>query len=158
MLRCLCLVAASACEAPDVEALPASAPDSAAPKAERVALQLETRDGDSRLGYSFAANAQVDSHAADLLLNAFDCGARGRWVNLVGNDVRLCHTAEQSSETCAHHVSVGGSDGAFEGQIFVKRGEQLLGKVTLVDHSPTPQAWYTQSPMPAFDVTLEIVR
>lgn len=153
LLTCLCLcLAAAACGVPEEQELPAQM----APQPERVALQLETREGNSRLGYSFAAKALVGGDDADLLLNAFDCGARGRWVNLIGNDVRFCRTAAQSTESCDDRVSVGGTDGAFEGELFVKRGEQLLGKLTLVDHSPTPQGWYEQSPLPAFDVTLEV--
>ena len=63
-----------------------------------VPLLLETRAGTSAEGWSFAAEALVPAEEADIVLFSWDCGARGRWVTLVGvEDVEVCPTGADGS-------------------------------------------------------------
>jgi hypothetical protein len=103
-------------------------------------LRLETRDGDSRLGYSFATHGLVERESADVWLTAWDCGARGRWVDLVMRD--------------GSRVSAGGTGEAFEGEVEVRNGDTVLGKLSITKHSPTPTDWYEAQPIPPYEVTI----
>lgn len=144
MNRFLPLVALAACGGP----LEAEAPRADAPARVEThgplstTLTLETRTGESRLGYSFATHGLVERDSADVWLTAWDCGARGRWVDLVMRD--------------GSRVSAGGTEEAFEGEVEVRSGDVVLGKLSITKHSPTPRDWYEAQPIPPYEVTLEL--
>ena len=148
----------TACGIPpvDTEAPEGPAPKPAQPGPERVTLTLETRQGESRLGYSFAERKLVEG--VGIRLSAWDCGARGRWVDLIGYGAQFCAHTSPDCEWWDSVLPAGGSGGAFEGEVWVKQGEALIGKMKVVKYTPTPFEWYEQQPTPPFEVTLEVVR
>jgi hypothetical protein len=149
------LLSLAACGLPAETSQPEPPAPPQQPGPERVTLTLETRDGMGRTGYSLAERRLVETGLADLVISSSDCGARGRWVVLVARGgAQLC-TADG---LCSSELSAGGSDGAFEGEAQLKKGEQTLGTVKLVQYSPTPRDWYEQQPIPPFEVTVELVR
>lgn len=124
-------------------------------------LTLESRSGTSALGWSFAAGGLVPAEQADLLLSSFDCGARGRWVQLVAADGELC-TSESEwdwANGCADELEVGGSDPVVELDAlltFVDPGGQAID-LLLQDRTATPFEWYEADDL-SFEVALEVLR
>lgn len=154
--RLLLAVLLTACGVETAEAPEPQKPAPQKPAPEKVELRLETREGESALGYSFMTRTRMPLGESDLHVSAFDCGARGRWVDLVGTrGIAFCATLER--ESCSNRLSVGGTDEAFSGERWVKRGDEVIGRLKLLAHSPTPTGWEQQSPFPAYDVTLEVI-
>jgi len=151
----LCLVLLG-CEAPSVEAHRAETGPLAARSAAPITLTLETRSGTGTQGWSFERHELVPASAADLLVSAFDCGARGRWVSLESSTVEFC-AGDEPECTWTQRIEVGGSSPSVApgAVVHVRRGTQVLANLVLRERSETPSDWYEQ-PVPAFVVTLSI--
>jgi len=117
-------------------------------------LTLETRDGSSATGWSFAEGALVEAERADLVLMSWDCGARGRWVQLRSDHVDLC-TVQGEGMVCTRNLEIGGSDPTVEiDDVIVMRLEDGTEyEVVLVDRTDTPFDWYEADDL-GFEVTL----
>ena len=128
-------------------------------QAGEVRLRLETRDGRASEGWSLTEGAVVDAEEADLLLSSWDCGARGRWVQLEAQGVDLCDATvdgEVDLERCASRLEVGGSDPEVPlgGAFFVVTPAEVV-RVVLVDRTETPFEWYLEDDL-SFEVLLAI--
>lgn len=128
----------------------------------RAVIRLEQRSGLGAAGLTFSPKVStVPQLDAQVLVSSFDCGARGRWVDLVGgSDVTFCakstgdFPAENECSTWASQLPIGGSDADGTGlRILVRRGSTVVGRLQVVSVTPTPFTWYeTDAP---FDVTVD---
>ncbi|MBL8912362.1 MAG: hypothetical protein JNM17_16845 [Archangium sp.] len=126
----------------------------------RTVIRLEQRSGVSTTGLGFAPKvAIVEQASAAILVSSFDCGARGRWVDLyAGEGFSFCARSgaypEEASCDWANTIPIGGSDADGTGLAFlVRRGEQIVGRFQVVEVTPTPFEWYeTEAP---FDVVVD---
>ncbi len=123
-------------------------------------LRLDTRSGDSALGLTLAPLAQVHLAEADLHLHSWDCGARGRWVDVrSAKGLEFCARGEEAS-TCAwsSRFEVGGNLGEFVGKtVWVRRGQATLGLLRLTRTTTLAPEWYLDSPIAPFEIELEYV-
>lgn len=114
-------------------------------------LLLPTRDGTSPTGWSIDARREVPEEEADLVLASWDCGARGRWVELRAPDGQVC-----AAEACGTSVQIGGSDPAVAvGEVFVVEVGDTRHEVQLIDRTDTPFDWYEAEDL-SFEVVLSI--
>lgn len=126
----------------------------------RTVIRLEQRAGLSTTGLGFASKvAIVEQASASILVFSYDCGARGRWVDLhAGEGYTFCARGgaypDEASCTWTNTIPIGGSDADGAGLAFlVRRGEQLVGRFQVVEVTPTPFEWYeTEAP---FDVVVD---
>ncbi|MFT3710342.1 MAG: hypothetical protein QM817_22190 [Archangium sp.] len=154
------LSAESATSTNPVEAASMIEPASAQPT--RTVIRLAQRSGRGDEGLTFSPKiATVQQSDAQVLVSSFDCGARGRWVDLVGGtDVTFCGVrtgafpTESECSTWASQLPIGGSDADGAGlRILVRRGETVVGRLHVLSVTPTPFTWYeTDAP---FDVTVD---
>lgn len=124
-----------------------------------VRLRLETRDGRATEGWSLSEGSLVEAEDADLLLSSWDCGARGRWVQLEAQGVDLCHAAPDGGvdvDHCRSSLQVGGSDPEvpLDGEFFVVTPTEVA-RVVLVDRTDTPFEWYLEEDL-SFEVLLHV--
>lgn len=134
-----------------------------------LALKLETRDGVSAEGWRLAPVELVSQQAAELTLHAWDCGARGRWVDIRSNgDVEFCvrrnaasvREVDGAEDGCNWFSSfeAGGSHADLVGVgVLVRRGSERLGRLRIARHSVLAERWYEQQPIAPFEVELEFL-
>lgn len=126
----------------------------------RTVIRLVQRAGLSTTGLRFSPRiATVDASEAAILISSSDCGARGRWVDLVaGAGFSFCarNGAYPDAADCTWSttIPIGGSDANGTGLAFlVRQAERVVGRFQVVDVTPTPFEWYeTEAP---FDVTVD---
>lgn len=126
----------------------------------RTVIRLEQRAGLSTTGLGFAPKvAIVEQASAAILVSSFDCGARGRWVDLqAGQGYSFCARSgaypEEADCSWTTTIPIGGSDADGAGLAFlVRRGEEIVGRFQVVEVTPTPFEWYeTEAP---FDVIVD---
>lgn len=127
-----------------------------------IVLTLPEREGNAPYGWSFAAEALVPARHADLVLSSFDCGARGRWVSLVGL-AQVCAPDEDGgvpdAESCgAFGVEVGGSDPevALDEVFYVwPQDSDVPVPLVVLARTDTPFDWYEQEDL-SFEVVLGV--
>ncbi|MBE2253597.1 MAG: hypothetical protein IAE78_28975 [Myxococcus sp.] len=138
----------------------------------RFVLRLEARSGDSAVGFSLASLSPTPFADADLYLNAWDCGARGRWIELRSAKVAFCSQPradtvdaiapddEGCSWTSAFEAggTTGGSFETFVGvSALVRRGDQRLGRLRVARATVLESTWYAVSPIAPYEVELEFL-
>lgn len=139
----------------------------APPSVHTLPLRLETRDGDSALGWRLDPLERVPLAHAAMHLNSWDCGARGRWVELrsaaglefcVRPNAASVNEMSPSTDDCLWSSSfeVGGSRGEFVGvTALVRQGDRALGRLRVSRTTTLAQDWYAQTPIAPFEVELE---
>jgi hypothetical protein len=127
-------------------------------------LRLDARSGDSTLGWKLAPLAHVPLAEADLHLNSWDCGARGRWVQVRSSKgLEFCASTDAtnpSTTTCFWNSSfdVGGSDtDSIKKTVWVRRGRTPVGQLKLLRTTTLAPEWYLESPIAPFEVELQFV-
>jgi len=158
ILAITCLLLASSCDAgvPELTGPVADlALDGVSP--ETVTLELETRDGPS-------PEAFVSDSDLGFSLTSWDCGARGRWIQLEAGNRHLCPVSGDHAQTdladCSwsREVEIGGSDSPYVlGATFlVREGDMVVGVATLVDRTELASDWYDQDPIQPYQVQLSV--
>ena len=153
----------------DFELPPPAQTSGAIAHPEQVTLRLETRSGTGIIGASLAPIGSAPLSQAHLTIFSFDCGARGRWVSIVGGErVTFCTRLPASSvdqistqtDQCAWERSfpAGGSDRPdYVGtSVLVREGERLLGRLRITRHTATPREWYLTPDQP-FEISLDFL-
>lgn len=143
-------------------------PEPVKPLATTLALRLDERSGTSAVGWALAPVGRLPAEAAHLTLNAWDCGARGRWVQILGGkNVTFC---EREKATRVEDVSTddaecfwsssfeaGGSGNDFTGTgVIVRVDGQRLGRLRVAKSSQLARDWYAH-PIEPFEVDLEFL-
>ncbi len=138
----------------------------ASPSVHTLALRLETRDGDSALGWRLDPVERVPVAQAELHLSSWDCGARGRWVEIrSASGLEFCvrpnaavNDPNPSTDSCfwSSSFEAGGSRGEFVGvSALVRRGDRQLGRLRVSRTTTLAQNWYAETPIAPFEVELE---
>lgn len=138
------------------------------PVATTLRLRLDERSGTAAIGWALAPVGRLPAERAQLTLNAWDCGARGRWVQiLAGKDVTFCSRAKAErvadvstdDADCVWDSSfeAGGSGGDFTGTgVLVRLEGQRLGRLRVSKSSQLASDWYAH-PIAPFEVELEFL-
>lgn len=138
----------------------------------RFVLRLDTRSGDSAMGLSLSSLTAVPRAEADLYLHAWDCGARGRWVELrSAKAVDLCwrprsddvNVVSTHAEACGWTSSMEaggttrGSFETFEGvSALVRNGDGALTRLRVSRTTTLEKDWYLASPIAPYEVEVEL--
>ncbi len=124
--------------------------------------------GTAAVGWALAPVGRLPAEAAHLALNAWDCGARGRWVQILGGkNVTFCarekaaRIEEVSTDDaeCFWNDSfeAGGSGSDFTGTgVIVRVDGQRLGRLRVAKSSQLARDWY-EHPIAPFEVELEFL-
>jgi len=158
--------------APEFEVLePGASPGAlqVRPPVKRMTFRLEERTGTAPMGWSFSLGRPVPAAEADLTLFAFDCGARGRWVQLASRNARLCprgpawnaDRVTSNTEDCGwtQWLDVAGTRPEADlGDGFIVRvGGEVVGHLVLTDRTALAADWYAR-PVEPVEVTVELSR
>lgn len=143
-------------------------PEPVKPLTTMLALRLDERSGTAAVGWALAPVGRLPANAAHLSLNAWDCGARGRWVQILGGkNVTFC---EREKATRIEDVSsddadcfwnssfeAGGSGSDFTGTgVIVRVDGQRLGRLRVSKSTQLAADWYAH-PIAPFEVELEFL-
>jgi hypothetical protein len=129
---------------------------------DEIRIVLTKREGQSEVGWSFAADGLVPAEEADLTLSSADCGARGRWVFLDANGLRLCPLEEtvrcQDLSSCPSSLEIGGSSPAIDiGSSFLVTDDHgAVRRLQLIARTDTPFDWFESADAP-FEVVLRLL-
>lgn len=139
------------------------------PSAVKLALRLDERTGTAAIGWALAPVGRLPAERAHLTLNAWDCGARGRWVQILGGkNVEFCSRDQATriedvatdDADCIWDSSfeAGGSgSAAFIGNaVLVRVDGQRLGRLRVAKSSQLAHDWYAH-PIEPFEVELEFL-
>ena len=139
------------------------------PTVSTLSLTLETRSGIAREGWRFSPLERIAEAKAELTLSSWDCGARGRWVDLRGSaGLEFCvqpkaatlQDIDTNDANCVWTSSfeAGGSRVDVTGRgVLVRRGSERLGVLRIARHSILAERWYEEDPIAPFDVELEFL-
>lgn len=138
----------------------------APPEPRVLPLRLDTRSGDSSLGWRLSPVQQVALAESDLHLTAWDCGARGRWVEVRSTTLEFCVRANTAlvglmntaTDDCwwTSSLEVGGNRGEFVGiSALVRRDSQVLGRLRVAKTTTLAPNWYDEAPIAPFSVELD---
>ena len=143
-------------------------PEPVKPSRTTLALRLDERSGTAAVGWALAPVGRLPAEAAHLSLNAWDCGARGRWVQILGGkDVTFCEREKATriedvrtdDAECFWNSSfeAGGSGSDFTGTgVIVRVDGQRLGRLRVAKSSHLASDWYAH-PIAPFEVELEFL-
>jgi len=139
------------------------------PSATKLALRLEERTGTAASGWALAPVGRLPAERAHLTLNAWDCGARGRWVQILGGkNVTFCSRGKApriedvstDDADCLWDSSfeAGGSGNTgFTGNaVLVRVDGQRLGRLRVAKSSQLAHDWF-EHPIEPFEVELEFL-
>lgn len=143
-------------------------PEPVKPSAITLSLRLDERSGTAAIGWALAPVGRLPAERAQLTLNAWDCGARGRWVQiLAGKNVTFCsreraariENVSTDPTDCVWDSSfeAGGSGSDFTGNgALVRLDGQPLGRLRVAKSSQLERDWYAH-PIAPFEVELEFL-